>query len=673
MKIKSVVVLCVCIFGLNTFSHNNLNDSDKISNVKKSSEIPERREFPINSSVSACEDFHKHVCSNVEASFELRSDRSSHTFAFSDSFERILAKKKEFFVNIKNEKKLSPRAMQIKNFYLACMDEKSGSKQELTEVAERVKAIEKIKSGKDLVALDIKNFFEGKASMVGFDSSANADDSNKYDAFMAVSLMNLPDHGYYEKPELIKDYKDMLKAFFKTVYPKMADQELNIRIEKMYNLEVDFIQKYPKAAERRQRWSEKRDIPQAKFIADYPNVNAKSYFKNIPKNLNVRVNIPEAFEFYNKHLAEKNIEALKDIYLYSTVSGLMDDAYPEYFKTKFEFNKKHLGGPETRPVRQERCTLQMMSEFEKEVDEVLMNRLFPNFPREKIVQISEKIRGAILDGVNKNQWLSAEAKLTAKKKIEMCRLQVVAPQNDREWNFNPIQNYSATSPIKNRQKLRAALIKKTIKEMFEPVNKDAWGMGPLEINAYYSPTENKFVMPMGILQYPFFDDKMSLLENLGAVGMVMSHELGHGVDDQGSKFDENGSLKQWMTMADLTEFQHRGERMVEQFNKIGHNGKLTLGENVADLVGLSFAYKAAFPNGQGSKEEKKNFFTAYARLWCEVKREGAIEKQLKTNPHALGWARVNEQVKHQPGFQEAFDCKQNDKMVLREKDRIQIW
>ncbi|MCB0371072.1 MAG: M13 family metallopeptidase, partial [Bdellovibrionales bacterium] len=492
--------------------------------------------------------------------------------------------------------------------------------------------------------------------------------------YVATSFMNLPDHSYYEKPELVTAYKKLLVSFFSILFPKEKKTDLKNRVEALYKFETDFVSKYPKAAVRRQRWSEKRDIPKKSFMRDFPKIDMKSLFALVPEDLAVRVNIPEALTFLNDNLTAEKLNILKDMYLYKSLSGLMDDAYPKYYKMKFDFRHKFLGGAEKRPARQERCTLMMMSDFEKEVDEVLMPRLFPNFPKDKVVEISEKIRGSILNGLKENQWLSTEAKKTAEAKIKECRLQIIAPQTDKEWNFNPIQKYSPTKPISNSQKLYAAVFNKTIKEMHEPVNKDAWGMGPLTVNAYYSPTENKFVMPIGILQFPFFDETGSVTENLGAVGAVMGHELGHGIDDQGSKFDEKGRLKQWMTMKDLAEFQKRGEKMVAQFDKIGHNGKLTLGENVADLVGLSFAYHAAFPEGsKSSLELKRQFFVAYARTWCEVIRPGTAERQLKTDPHSLGWARINEQVMHQPGFQEAFSCKTGDPMTLTDKDRVSIW
>ena len=153
----------------------------------------------------------------------------------------------------------------------------------------------------------------------------------------------------------------------------------------------------------------------------------------------------------------------------------------------------------------------------------------------------------------------------------------------------------------------------------------------------------------------------------------MGHELGHSIDDNGSKYDFTGRLVSWMPAKDSEEFDRRSKKLVDQFNKVGHDGALTLGENSADLVGLTFAYHAAFPTGEGSKEDKQKFFVAYGRLWCSVARPEFEQLMRKTNPHAAGWARINEQIKHQPAFAEAFSCKAGDKMTLPEKDRLQIW
>lgn len=641
--------------------------------TKKSSTIPDKREFPLSTTVNPCENFHEYVCGEVENSFELRADRSRHTFAFDDSHERLLEKKKEFFRNIDQEKNLSPRAQQFVDYYKACMNNKARAVEERSEVQKVLKELKEIQSISDLIKYDKKNMLSGRPSLVDVYNTNNVDNSDVLDFGVATGFMRLPDHSYYEKKELVADYLSLMREFFKIVYPTLPKEKIAARVDKMFAFEKDFVKIYPLPNVRRQRWSEKRASSQGKFLTDYSTLQYEDIFSKIPKDTLVHVLIPEAMSFFNTRATNDNLDVLKDIYVYSALSGIMDDAYPQFFDKKFAFNKKHLGGADRRPVRQERCTMATMGAFEKELDEVMMLRLFPHFPEEKMQAVAASIRKSILSGVEKNTWLSKEAKAMAYKKMSTARLQIIKPQNEREWDFNPLLKYSPTEPIKNSQRLGEALLIKTFNELKEPANRDRWAMGPLTVNAYYSPPDNKFVMPMGILQFPFFNPEGNLVENLGAVGAVVGHELGHGIDDQGSKYDDKGRVNQWMTLTDLKEFSQRGSRLIEQFNSIGHRGDFTLGENIGDLVGVTFAYNAAFPNNQGSIEDKKKFFVSYARLWCTVARPGVIERQLKSDPHALGWARINEQVKHQAGFAEAFSCQAGDKMVLKPEERVQIW
>jgi putative endopeptidase len=149
--------------------------------------------------------------------------------------------------------------------------------------------------------------------------------------------------------------------------------------------------------------------------------------------------------------------------------------------------------------------------------------------------------------------------------------------------------------------------------------------------------------------------------------------MGHGIDDKGSKYDKDGKLQQWMSDDEIKTFASRGEKLVAQFNAIGHNGTLTLGENMSDLSGVSFAFDSAFPGGQGSVDAKKGFFVQYGRAWCGTKRPKLRESLLKTDPHSMNEARVNEQVKHQAPFAEVYQCKAGDKMWLDPKDRVKIW
>ena len=641
--------------------------------AEPSSEIPAKREFPLSQKINPCENFHQYVCSEVEAAFKLREDRSRHTFSFSDSSERILEAKKTFFADIGKQNELAPRSLQIKDNYLACMQEKSGAVNEKSALKKMHTEIDALKTAVSFAKYQIHQIQKGRTSFVGFDVYSNQDEPKINDMYINVELMNLPEHTYYENAELMAEYKKLIIDYFRITEPKALENQVMERADKLIAFERNFVKIYPHPEVRRQRWSEKRQESQAEFLKKYPQLALNEFLKQAPQKIWVQNSLPEALEFYNNSLTAENLAVLKDFYKYSVGSSMIDDSNPEYFNKQFAFANKYLGGPVVRSVRHERCTRKVMNTFPKEIDQLLMQKLFPNFPTEKFKLVASKIRESIIQGTKNNNWLEPETKAKAVLKTEKAKLYLVKPETEKEWDFIAVKKYSANDRIANAELFSKTVLAKKLKSLKTGANLEAWDMGPLTVNAYYDPSANKFVMPMGILQYPFFNPEGDIIENLGAVGAVIGHELGHGIDDQGSRYDEVGKLKQWMTMKDLKEFSSRGFKMIDQFNKAGHNGVLTLGENIGDLVGLTFAYQAAFPQSKVSAEDQKKLFIAYGRLWCGVARPKAEESQLKTDPHALGWARINEQVKHQKAFAEAFGCKKGDKMTLSDDDRIKIW
>lgn len=641
--------------------------------VEPTSEIPAKREFPINAEVNPCEDFHQYVCSIAESRFKLRDDRSHHTFAFNDSRERLLDAKKDFMKNLPKEKNLSPRGQQIKSFYTSCMDIKSRAKEEREKVKKVQAELSKIKTAKSFVNYLNTQAKKGETSFVYLSDRPHLEDPLKLTLYVHVGMMDLPDQTYYEKADVMAAYQNLLTEFFKTVDPTLTEEKAQERAVRQVNFQKDFIKTYPVASVRRQRYSEKRTSSQEETLKNYSALNLSQLFEMAPKTAQVNIPIPESIEFLNANMTDEKLDTLKDFYLYKAASEVMDEAYPKFFQTQFDFEKNFFGGPQVRADLQERCTTAAGGTFQLELDQILIDRLFPGFKDEKVMELGSKIRSSIASGLERNTWLSPEAKAEAMKKIKTARLQLVRPQNEKEWDFIPVQKYSSNKFIENNRIHSLARLKKSMEDLKHPANQMSWGMGPLTVNAYYSPPENKFVLPIGILQYPFYDKDGDMIENLGAVGAVVGHELGHSIDDQGSQFDADGKLREWMTMKDKAEFSKRGQKMIDLFNKAGHDGKLTQGENVADLVGLTFAYQAAFPEGKGTVEDKKRFYTSYGRVWCNVSRPDFDKMLLKTDPHAQGWARINEQVKHQPAFAEAFSCKSGDKMYLSEKNRVQIW
>ena len=643
-------------------------------------EIPEKREFKMNNQINPCDDFHKYVCGHVEENFKLRPDRSNHIFAFDDSSERLLDKKKSFFKNINNEKNLSARSLQFRNFYLACMNKEESKKEEISLVKSLKVQLDKIQTVDDFIEINLKNMIGHDWGFINYFPAANLQNPLIYDVILDVNFKFLPEISYYSDEKLMSDYQLLIFEFMKTIFKEELSKnkkllnELKQRSKAVVKFEKEFAKTYPTPTVFRERIVEPRYMSRDDFINNFSLLKLDSFFDKIPKNTLIRNLTEESFEFAKKNLILSNLQILKDLYLFRNARTFMDDAFPDLYKKRMTFSHKYFGNPMVRPDRQERCTESVMKSFDKELDAELLPRLFPNFPKEKVVELTEKIRQSILSGLESNQWLSEQGKKSAIQKIKMAKLQIVQPNDLDEWDFNELAEYSEVRPYENSRVLSTLAHLKTMKDLKVGVNQKAWAMGPLTVNAYYSPDENKFVMPLGILQAPFFDINADMTDNLGAVGMVVAHELGHSIDDNGSKFNFEGKLSQWMTEKDLNIFKEKGDKLIKQFDNIGHNGKLTLGENVADNVGLTFAFNAAFGNGQNkSKEKLQNFFISYAKLWCGVTRPKMQEMWLKTDEHSLGFARINEQVKHQNGFYEAFSCTEKNKLFINEKDRIKIW
>jgi putative endopeptidase len=637
--------------------------------VVPSSEIPLKREFPVNPDMNPCENFYAYTCSKVDESFKLREDRSIHTFSFSDSAERILESKKKYLKELLTDKNLTRRGKVLRTIYSACMNEEAQKKEEKLLVTNGLNELNAIKTNEEFQKYLSEKIISKDFTFINIDNIANQDDPQWDDIYALADLQSLPERSYYDKPEVTKDLESLMVDFFKIVDPTNAE----VRARAVLNFEKDFTKTYPLPSEFRELISKKTEINRTDLLKKYPNFRLDSALQFVPNRTKIRNLTPDNFAFLNRALTERPLQELKDVYAFHSLSDEMDDAYPDFFNKRFEFTRKHLGGPNVRPDRQERCTKLVMSRFGREMDAELLPKMFPNFPQQKVIQLAEKIRASILKGIDKNQWLSLPAKAKALSKIKLARLQLVKPNRDEDWDFNPSGKYSESTPIENIRGLQLKLSKRMYQRLHQPRNRNLWGMSPLTINAYYSPSDNKFVLPIGILQYPFYDPSLPEQTNMAAVGMVIGHELGHAIDDKGSRYDETGRLKSWMSDVDVKTFHERGARLAEQFKKVKHDGELTLGENVADLVGLTFAFDAAFPNGQGDVAAKKDFFTQYGRLWCTVTRPKYMEMLLKTDSHARGEARVNEQVKHQPSFKEAYSCPEGSPMTLKSDEVVRIW
>ena len=658
-------ILCLSLMAC--LSSVALNKADLLSG----SLVPEKRPFPLSTKIPACQDFHDYVCSEVETSFKMPEDRNHWVFSFTDAAERLLFAKKTFFKKLGTSyNPKSARSKQFLAFYSACMNAKAQALDEKTWVSRQKKEILKIKTRDDLIQLSNSRLDSNLFAFVDFDITANQNEPKNYDLILISHLMNLPENSYYDNKDLVLDFTKLVEKLFK----EAGLDHPNQRALDVVHFETEFAKIYPKPAEMRQRYSSNTYWPRDQWLKSYPHLNLNIYFSKLNESTAIRNLVPESMQFLEQALKEGSVEQLKNVLLFNSLKPLMDEAYPAYFQAAFDFNKKHLGGPQVRPPRDERCTTATMRTFSMELDEELLPILFPDFPDKDVIALAEKVRGSIVQGLQVNTWLSEAARKEGLNKITQAQLKLIKPRQEEDWNFLPLKKYSSQKTISNRFLAKTARLEKTWAEVKFPRNRDRWEMGPLGLNAYYSAEDNQFVLLQGILQYPFFDPGMSAIENTAAIGSIVGHELGHAVDDQGSKYDSEGKLRQWMGLKDLGAFTQRGQAFVERFNKIGHDGRLTLGENIGDHVGMTFSLESAFPHLKTAlPEDLQKFFVAYARMWCHVERPDFQKLLLKVDPHASGTARINQQVIHQDAFYRAFQCKATDAMYVAPGERIRIW
>ena len=642
--------------------------------MSATSEIPARREFPVNEKINPCENLYEYACSKTIESFKLREDRRRHAFAFSDSSERILEFKKNHVKDLVKSTSNDPIANEIKNFYISCMDKTSRATEEKKYVVEKINELAKIKTKNEWLLDHAKRIHSEKSGFINYGAVDNFDDPRKSDLMLGVGYNFLPEKSYAKNPELVKDLELLIAKLFKTIGLDQPEEKAKVVLK--YELDNQEARLFP--AEARLAYSRRKYTSKKELLKNYPELSLNILLNQIPNKTLIRVLNTKTMPFLYNVAMNYSLEDLKTVELFYELSPKLDMNYPDYYQSAFDFKKKYFGGKNKRSELDEECTSIAMNTFGSEFDYLVLPKMFPNFSSKKVAELVTQIKTSILYSLEKNTWLSSKSKKEAKKKISSAYMRLVAPEKFEDWKFLPVFDYKLDSYLANIEIRNGIVDNREFKYFKELKDIRSWeGVDPLVVNAFYQPSYNQFTMLQGILQYPFYDQGNSDIENLAGIGMVVGHELGHGIDDQGSKYDSKGKLRDWMTEKDLKTFKELTTPLVDQYNKAGMNGAYTLGENIGDLVGMTSAYDAAFLNNKMSLEELKNaqkkFFLSYARVWCEVQLPGMRDLRIKSDPHSLGEQRVNEIVKHFSGFKDAFECKETDALVMPANKRVHIW
>lgn len=397
----------------------------------------------------------------------------------------------------------------------------------------------------------------------------------------------------------------------------------------------------------------------------------------------VIVGQPEAIHEVEKILAEETPEALQNVYLWHAIdmaAGYVDD---QSRNLSFAFWGTALSGKTQDRPRWKRAVSSVEGCLGEALGQLYVAKYFPPAAKERMEKLVANLQQALGERIDAQDWMSDETKKVAHEKLDAFYVKVGYPDKWTDYSTLQIGN----SYLQNILSCKEWAIQDMIaKHLNKPVDKDEWYMTPQTVNAYYNPTTNEICFPAGILQPPFFDMEADDAFNYGAIGVVIGHEMTHGFDDQGSKYDKNGNLSQWWTEEDTKRFNERIQVMREYHDSIEvlpglhSNGSLTLGENMADHGGLMVAYQA-FVNAtaQAPLSDKdgftpaQRFFLAYANVWGQNIRDEEIRKRVKSDPHSLGKWRVNGQMPHMDAWYEAFGITEQDPMFVPKEKRVTIW
>ena len=397
----------------------------------------------------------------------------------------------------------------------------------------------------------------------------------------------------------------------------------------------------------------------------------------------VIVGQPEAIHEVEKILAEETPEALQNVYLWHAIdmaAGYVDD---ESRNLSFAFWGTALSGKTQDRPRWKRAVSSVEGCLGEALGQLYVAKYFPPAAKERMEKLVANLQQALGERIDAQDWMSDDTKKVAHEKLDAFYVKVGYPDKWTDYSTLQIGN----SYLQNILSCKEWAIQDMIaKHLNKPVDKDEWYMTPQTVNAYYNPTTNEICFPAGILQPPFFDMEADDAFNYGAIGVVIGHEMTHGFDDQGSKYDKNGNLSQWWTEEDTKRFNERIQVMrdyhdsIEVLPGLHSNGSLTLGENMADHGGLMVSYQA-FVNAtaQAPLSDKdgftpaQRFFLAYANVWGQNIRDEEIRKRVKSDPHSLGKWRVNGQMPHMDAWYEAFGITEQDPMFVPKEKRVTIW
>ncbi|MEL6823700.1 MAG: M13 family metallopeptidase, partial [Calditrichota bacterium] len=502
----------------------------------------------------------------------------------------------------------------------------------------------------------------------GFFINQDLKNSTEYALYLTQSGLGLPDRAYYlTESDKFNEYREKYIAYLAKLLTLAGETDVTAKASRIMEIETSIAEKHWSRKENRDRDKTYTKVAMADLPTMVPSFEWNLFFTaaDIPELDSLIVRQNTYVESLGAIFSAYTLEDWKTYLKYKLVSSAAPYLSKEFVDARFDFYGTTLSGREENSPRWKRGVRTVNRTLGEVVGKVYVQKYFKPEAKERMDKLVNNLKAAFEVGIEELEWMSAETKKQALEKLSKFNTKIGYPD---EW-----KDYSALSIDKNEllgniKRARMLNHQREVDKLGGPIDRNEWFMSPQTVNAYYNPPMNEIVFPAAILQPPFFNLNADDAVNYGAIGAVIGHEISHGFDDQGRKSDGDGNLRDWWKEVDADEFNARTDIMIDQYSQYNPidtlkiNGQLTLGENIADLGGLTMAYKAYKISLEGKEAPvideftgSQRFFLGWAQVWQGKYRDAALRQKLITGPHSPGEYRVNGIVANMPEFYEAFD------------------
>ena len=576
-------------------------------------------------------------------------------------------------------------SQKIRDFYNAGMDSVAINQRGYSELLPYFEKVDALNDKAKLAELLGYLHSNGSSGFFYAGPSTDPKDANMVIMHLYQGGLSLPDRDDYlteEAQEMRDKYVEHVSKMFQLV--GVEEQDANAKAKAILALETELANNSLSRVERRDpdRTYNRRSV--AELQASTPVFNWSDYFTNAgaPAFDSLNVGMPDFIAALNGIILNTDLSTIKDYLKWKIITNSASLLSDDLDQENFNFYSNYLYGQEVQQPRWRRILNATSGCLGEAVGQIYVEKHFPAESKEKMLKLIGNLKLALGERIKNVEWMSDETKAKALHKLDCFRVKVGYPDKWKDYSGLEITDASYFQNMHNYICFENA---REMAKIGKPVDKDEWFMTPQTVNAYYSPDMNEIVFPAAILQPPFFNPDADDAVNYGGIGVVIGHEMTHGFDDQGRKYDEKGNLNDWWSEDDAVKFGERTQQLVKLFNEFelrgNHiNGELTLGENIADLGGLNIAWDAY----QMTDEAKANksidgftpaqrFFISYGTIWRNNIRDNALERRIKEDVHSPAEARVNRTLGSMPHFYEAFDIKPENKMYIAPEERAAIW